>query len=126
MPIAAKLSRRLHETLGAEAAEAMVDWMQRVETQRSELAELNELNFARIEARFAVAEAAADAHFVELQSTLRQEFHSEFSQLRQDFAHLEARIERRFGDLMKWSFVFWIGSTVTLVLALASLSRFGR
>jgi len=26
------------------------------------------------------------------------------------FAHLEARFERRFGDLLKWSFVFWVGA----------------
>ena len=33
---------------GDEAAEAMVDWMHRVESGRAELRELNDLNFARI------------------------------------------------------------------------------
>jgi hypothetical protein len=32
---------------------------------------------------------------------------------------LEARFERRFGDLMKWSFVFWCGA----VGAMAVLAR---
>src|SRR5438874_2416591 len=52
MPIAAKLSRRLDEVLGSEAAEAMVDWMHRIDASRSELRELNDLNYARTESRF--------------------------------------------------------------------------
>jgi hypothetical protein len=51
MTIAATLARRLHETLGEEAADAMVDWMHRVDTGRSELRELNEWNFERFEAK---------------------------------------------------------------------------
>jgi hypothetical protein len=51
MPIAARLSRTLYDTLGHEAAEVMVDWMQQVDTHRSELRELHDLSFARIDAR---------------------------------------------------------------------------
>lgn len=47
MPIAARLSRKLHEVFGQEAAEAMVDWMQRVDASRGELRELNDYSFAR-------------------------------------------------------------------------------
>jgi hypothetical protein len=115
MPIAAKLSRTLYDTLGDEAAEAMVDWMQRVDTQRSELRELNDLSFARIDARFGEARAASDLRFAEL----RDEMHT-------GFATLEAKLDRRFAELIKWSFVFWVGSTVTLVVALAALARFVR
>ena len=141
MPIAAKLSRMLHEAFSQEGAEAMVDWMQNVETQRLELRELNDLSFARIDARFAQARVEYREEFL----TLRGEFgtlRGEFGALRDDFAglrrevslfredmhvalsRLEARLERRISDLMKWSFVFWVGSTVTLVLALAALGRF--
>jgi hypothetical protein len=35
------------------------------------------------------------------------------------FARLETRFERRFGDLIKWSFVFWVGA----VAAIAMLAR---
>ena len=30
--------------------------------------------------------------------------------MRVGFSHLETRFERRFGDLIKWSFVFWCGA----------------
>ena len=42
------------------------------------------------------------------------------------FARLEAMIEKRRADIMKWSFVFWVGSVVTLLGALVTLSRFLR
>ena len=56
--------------------------------------------------------------------------HGDFAQLRADiaelrqemqvgFARLETRFERRFGDLIKWSFVFWVGA----VAAIAMLAR---
>ncbi len=53
--------------------------------------------------------------------------HGDLDQLRADIAHemqvgfatLETRFERRFGDLIKWSFVFWVGA----VGAIAMLAR---
>jgi hypothetical protein len=51
MTIAAKLSRTLYETFGEESAEVMIDWMQSIETHRSELRELNDLAFSRFDAR---------------------------------------------------------------------------
>jgi hypothetical protein len=140
MPIAATLSRTLYDTLGDEAAEAMVDWMQRVDTQRSELRELNDLSFARIDARFGEARAEmdlrftqVDTRFAELRAEIDTRFtriDTRFAELRDEmhtgFATLEAKLDRRFAELIKWSFVSWVGSTVTLVVALAALARFAR
>lgn len=38
------------------------------------------------------------------------------------FARIEALIERRSADLMKWSFVFWV-SAVTAIAALAGVLK---
>ena len=97
MPITARLSRRLYETFGDEAAGDMVDWMHGVDAQRAELRELNELNFARFDARLTQTEATI-------------------------VGRLEAKIEQRTADLMKWSFVFWCGA-VAAVAALAGVLR---
>jgi hypothetical protein len=40
----------------------------------------------------------------------------ELRELRQEVAHLEARLERRFSDLIKWSFVFWVGAVVAIAM----------
>jgi len=138
MAITARLSHKLHQTLGDEAAEDLVNWMQQVDAQRAELRELNELNFSRIDAR--LAEVATRADVAELRhatqadlaavrqetqgnlAELRQEMRTGFAELREEMARLETRLERRIGDLIKWSFVFWVGA-VGAIAMLAGVLR---
>lgn len=101
MPITPRLSRRLHQTLGEEAAEDFVTWMQQVDAQRAELRELNELTFARFDARL---------------GEVREEMRVGFAGLRQEMTHLETRLERRIADLIKWSFVFWVGAVAAIAM----------
>lgn len=139
MPITKGLSRKLHETFGDEAAAEMVNWMNRVEGQRAEWRELNELNFARIDARFGQVDArlnAIDARFGEIDArfnaidTRFNEIDARFNEMNVRFtglessivSRLEAKIEQRTADLMKWSFVFWVGA-VGAVAILAGVLR---
>lgn len=120
MPIPSRLSRRLYETFGDDAGADMVDWMQNVEAQRAELRELNELNYSRMDARLDGFDARLEQH--------RAEVDARFDRFEKDmhagFARLEIKIEQRFADTMKWSFVFWIGSVLTLAGAFAAIARF--
>jgi len=51
MPVTAKLSRKFYEKLGDDVANELVEWFNLVDaTYRSDLRELNELNFARFDA----------------------------------------------------------------------------
>ena len=71
--------------------------MATVDNARADIAELRnemQVGFARIDARF----SAMDARFMTLEKSL------------------EATIERRTADLMKWSFGFWIGAVVTVAV----------
>ena len=48
MPVTAKLSRKFYDKLGDDVANELVEWFNAVDaTYRSDLRELNELNFAR-------------------------------------------------------------------------------
>lgn len=63
MPITAKLSKKFYDTLGEDIANELVDWFNQVDaTYRSELRDLNELNFARFDAKLEqrIAEVRAD------------------------------------------------------------------
>jgi hypothetical protein len=133
MPVTARLSHRLYETFGEEAGADMVGWMQQIEAQRAELRELNELNFSRVESRIAQFDAAMDARFAQVDSRFAQletSMDARFAQVNSRFAQLEAsivgrleaKIEQRVADLMKWSFVFWVGA-VTSIAVLARLLR---
>jgi hypothetical protein len=78
--------------------------MHGVDVQRAELRELNELNYARFDARF---------------NELRHDMQAGFAQLE---SRIEAKIEQRTADLMKWSFVFWVGA-VGAIAVLAGVLR---
>ncbi len=52
MPVTAKLSKRFYDVLGEDVANELVDWFNAVDsTYRADLRELNELHFARFDAK---------------------------------------------------------------------------
>lgn len=119
MPITAKLSRRFYEKFGDEIVAELVDWFNAVDaTYRSDLRELNELNFtrfdAKLEQRFAEQDARWERRFAQLdvkweQRLARQEVKWEERLARQDvkldarFAENEVNADQRFGRQdVKW------------------------
>ena len=104
--ISLKLSRSLHDTLGEDAATDLVNWMHTVDDHRAELRELNELTVARIEARIGQVEARIGQVEARIDGDLRA-----------GLARLEGKIDQRFGDLIKWSFLFWCGAVAAAILA---------
>jgi len=118
MPLTPRLSRKLRQTLGEEATGDLVNWMQQVDTQRAEQRDLIELNFARFDARLAEMRQEARADIAEL----RQETKAGFAELRQEMGRLETKLEQRSADLIKWSFVFWVGA-VGAIAVLAGVLR---
>jgi hypothetical protein len=90
MPVTAKLSQQFYERLGDDIVNELVDWFNAVDaTYRSDLKELNELNFARFDAkvdqRFAEAARDLDHRFAELRvesEALRSEVRTEIASLR--------------------------------------------
>ncbi len=58
MPVTAKLSRKFYERFGDELTNELVEWFNQVDaTYKSDLRELNELNFSRFEAKLEAAVA---------------------------------------------------------------------
>ena len=52
MPVTARLSKRFYDVFGEEIATELVDWFNAVDaTYRADLRELNQLNFARFDAK---------------------------------------------------------------------------
>lgn len=52
VPVTARLSKRFYEVLGEDIANELVDWFNAVDlTYRADLRELNELDFARFDAK---------------------------------------------------------------------------
>ncbi len=131
MPVTAKLSLLFYEKLGEQVATELVEWFNSVDaTYRSDLRELNELNFARFDAkleqrvaelrsdfeqRFARFDAKLEQRLAELGAGLRIEMERRFALVDARFETLEAkllarldtRIEATRTALLRWMFAGW-------------------
>src|SRR5216110_3404361 len=118
MSVPHKLSRRLTEVLGDEAADTMVDWMTHSDARlvevhqelRADMAELRQemrAGFANIEARFADVD-------------------TKFARVDAQFATAEAAAARRHEEFMRWTIGFWVLSLATLVGSVIAIARIIR
>jgi hypothetical protein len=90
MPVSAKLSRKFYERFGGDLTNELVEWFNQVDaTYRSELREANELSWARFEAK-----------------------------LDQRIAEVRAELANLKAELVRWMFLFWIGTIGTLIALL--------
>jgi len=112
MPVTAKLSRKFYETFGDEIANELVEWFNAVDaTYRNELREINELNFARFDAKLEQRLALVDAGMAQLEARLDARM-----------AQFEARIERRIGELqqsmLRWMIGLWVPTGIAVICLL--------
>ncbi|HTY07007.1 MAG TPA: hypothetical protein VMC86_10840 [Gemmatimonadales bacterium] len=109
----AKLSRQFYDRFGDEIANELVEWFNQVDaTYRGDLRELNELNFARFDAkleqRFAEYDVKLERRFAEYDVKLERRFAQQDAKWEQRFAGLETR-------LLRWMFLFWATNLAALV-----------
>ena len=112
MPVTAKLSQKLYDKLGEDVANELVDWFNAVDaTYRADLRELNELNFARFDAkleqRLAEQEANWDRRFAELDVNWEQRI-----------AELRLELVTGLADVksgLKWMYAFWAPTALAVI-----------
>ncbi len=94
MPVA-KFSEEFYEKFGHGLADELVGHLNQIDlTFRSELRELNELNFARFDAK-----------------------------LEQRIAEMKVQLHVLESSLVKWMLAFWAGSTVTVLGTMVALLK---
>ena len=123
MPVTARLSKRFYDTLGEEIASELVDWFNQVdETYRTNLRELNELNFGRFDAKL-------EQRIVELRAELRTDLSSLRNDMESGFARFDAKLEQRLAELraelvkeladvksgLKWMLAFWAPTALAVI-----------
>jgi len=107
MPVTAKLSRKFYEKFGDDVANELVDWFNMVDaTYRSELRELNELNYARFDAKLEQRIAELRAEMQLGFARLEAKFDSKLSGVDSKLAQMETRLTKRM-------FGFWIAQAAT-------------
>jgi hypothetical protein len=113
MPVTARLSKLFYDRLGDAVANELVDWFNAVDaTYRADLRELNELNFARFDAKL-------DQRVAELHAKLDQrvaELHAKLdAKIDRVAAELKATLERRLGEQTRWLFLTWASLLIPII-----------
>ena len=100
MPITVKLSEQFYRKFGHEAVDELVNWFNTVDgTYRGELRELNELNFARFDAKLEQRVTQLDAKLEQRVAQLDAKLEQGLAAVRADVAGLDAKLERRLAEL---------------------------
>ena len=100
MPVTAKLSLRFYEKLGEDVANELVEWFNSVDaTYRGDLRELNELNFARFDAKVEQRIGTFEARVEQRIGALDQRIGVFEAKVDQRFATLEAKVDQRIDGL---------------------------
>ena len=95
MPVTARLLKSLQESLGDDAANDLLAWWDESATvNRAAVREVADLYYARFEAR-----------------------------LEKGQAELRAEMADQRADLIKWMFVFWVGTIVPLAGLMIALTK---
>jgi hypothetical protein len=98
MPVTARLSKLFYDRLGEAVANELVDWFNAVDaTYRADLRELNELNFARFDAK--LEQRLAELH----------------ARLDRVAAEMNATLERRLGEQTRWLFLAWASLLIPII-----------
>ena len=99
MSISHHLLRKLQETLGADAADDLVSWMDNMDTNRGDVGELRHemrLGFARIDGRFDTLESKWEGRFA-----------SGEARMEGLFARMEALVEKSLRKQTQFFFLAW-------------------
>ena len=112
MPVTARLSRKVYEKLGDEVVNQIVDWFNQVDaTYRADLKQMNDLNFARFDAKMGERLAELEA---KLDAKMERRFADLEIKIGRQSASLEVRLSRRIYAVSTASFFAQLVALITL------------
>jgi hypothetical protein len=122
VPVTAKLSKRFYDVLGEDVANESVDWFNAVDlTYRTDLRELNEVNFARFDAKLEHRMAELGAELRQEMAQLRMESSTAFHGVRTEIQQVRTEVQQVRSELLRWMFGFWATTLLALAAMMATL-----
>ena len=130
MPVTAKLSKLFYDRLGEADANELVDWFNQVDaTYRADLRELNELNYARFDAKLEQRLAELRGEVRSEIAGLRGELQSEIAGLRGDLkaeiatlrGEVRADMERGFAKQQRYFVGLLVMTLIPIVLPILNV-----
>jgi hypothetical protein len=124
VPVTARLSKRFYDVLGEDVANELVDWFNAVDlTYRADLRELNELNYARFEAKLEQRLAELRAELRAEIAGLRAEIRTGLQEVRTEVHQGHTALERVRAELLRWMFGFWVTTFIGIGGLLIALGK---
>ena len=128
MPVTARLLQRLHESLGDEATNDLFAWWEEAATvNRVAVREVADLYYARFDARLekGLAEVRSDMNkgFAKVYAEMDKGLAEVRSELAKGSAQLRSEMANQRADLLKWMFLFWVGTMVPLAGLMIALIK---
>jgi ABC-type phosphate transport system auxiliary subunit len=109
---------KLRKTLGDEATNDLVTWVdQATARELGHIRELAELHYGRFDARL-------EQRLAELRAELDARVGSVRAELEARIDRVDLRIETVRAELIKWMFLFWVGTVVPLAGLMVALLKF--
>jgi hypothetical protein len=135
VPVTVRLSREFYEKFGDQVVGELVELLNQVDaTYRSELREINEVNFARfdekLERRLSELDAKWERRFTDLDAKWERRLTDLDAKWERRLTDLDAKWEIRLTDLdarwvarigdlraelIKWMFLFWLGTVASVL-----------
>lgn len=124
MPLA-NLSERFYERFGHDLVEELVTWLNQMDTTyRSDLRELNELNFARFDAKLEQRLAEVKADLGRELTRTAGDLRAEMAGLRTEMATLRTEMAAQRAELIKWIVGCGLGAVTVLGGLMFTLLRY--
>ncbi|MDP9176637.1 MAG: hypothetical protein M3O61_03055 [Gemmatimonadota bacterium] len=119
----ARLSGKFYERFGDDIANELVEWFNAVDsTYQGQLREINDLNWARMEARFDVFDARMNAFEARMEGRM-DAFESRMEGRMNAFElRMEARFEKFRSEMLLWMFAFWTATVIPIIGVMLALS----
>ena len=119
MPVTARLSGKVYEQFGDEITNELVDWFNAVDsTYQTQLKEMNDLNGARMQARFDAFDARMDA----FEARMFGRIGAQDGRMDAFEAKIEARLEKFRREMVFWMFGFWSATVIPIIGVMLALS----
>ena len=111
-PVTARLSKRFYDVFGEEIANELVDWFNAVDaTYRADLRQLNELNFARFDAKLEQRLAELDAKWGGRWTQLDAKLEQRLAEFRVELVKELAGVKSG----LKWMLAFWAPTALAVI-----------
>ena len=116
--------QRLHESLGDEATNDLFAWWEEAATvNRAAVREVADLYYARFEARLEKGLAEVRSEMAVAQSDMDKGFAKVRSEMTTGLAQVRSEMANQRADLVKWMFLFWVGTMAPLAGLMIALIK---